>query len=439
MDFSSIDPKLAIEKIGSHAGGLTSDEVARRLEKYGQNLITKSDKFEFIRKLLSPFKSAFVLILILGGVISYITGHIPDTVIIFIVVLVNAVIEWGQQYSASKVLDKLKAYSTKHVQVRRSKKIITINSTELVPGDIVLISEGEKVPADGRLLSNRYLVIDESNLTGESMAVKKQTDMISGHPAIYEQKNMVFSSTLVQSGEGEFLVTATGNHTQLGKIAKLTETKKQPPIAKKINRLTLNLIIATSIGIGITVILGLLQGNSLEEMVRFAVALIVSVIPEGLPVTLTIIFLLGIQRMAKKNAFVRNLPAVETLGMITAIATDKTGTITKNELSISEIWSLDGDISEKDHTDIWLSVSHSNRDTHHSIEKIITNHTEKYREKPTEWKEFQSLPFKTSRRYTAVLWQKNKTYGVYIKGAPETVIEKCKLTSQEHKRIASTA
>ncbi|MEX0932090.1 MAG: HAD-IC family P-type ATPase [Candidatus Saccharimonadales bacterium] len=441
MDLSLLSPSKSLEKIKSGKKGLASGTAQKRLNHFGPNELTASTQKKFLSKLIQPFKSIFVLVLLAGAVISIITNHFADAIIILIVVFINAIIEWAQQYSASKVLETLKEYGAKKVKVRRvvngNPKTIEIDSRQLVPGDVVLLSEGEKVPADGRLLIANSLYINEAPLTGESLPVHKKTAALKNEKPVYEQTNMVFAGTLVQSGRGEFVVSATGNNTEIGRIAKLaTLEEKKPPIAKKVNSLTVRLVTATLAATAFTMALGVWRGSTMAEMLRFGVALLVSVIPEGLPITMTVIFLVGIQRMAKKKAFVRKLAAVETLGMVTVIATDKTGTLTHNQLAISETWGLEGRFELEDHQDSWLSVSHKHPDLHHPIEKNITEHTESYGKMPKDWKEIDDLPFETSRRFTVVLWnKKGNGYAVHIKGAPETILAACKVSPKEKGEI----
>lgn len=424
MDFSLQNQKELFKQLKTSRQGLSDEEAAERLSSGGKNEISTRGGRALLKRILSPFSSLFVIVLVVGGVISYFTGHQADAIIIAVVIGVNAVIEYIQDYSATKVLKSLKQYDAHSVKVRRGGKTLEIDSRQLVVGDIVFISEGEKVPADGRLTDCNDLEIDESALTGESLPVHKISTRLSKKVPIFEQKNMAFKGTLVQAGRGTMVITATGNDTQLGAIAELAGSDgKRAPIAGKIDRLTWRLVAITLVIAAGTILLGLIRGEGLADMVRFAIALIVSVIPEGLPVTLTIIFLLGIQRMAKRRAFVRKLPAVETLGMVTAVATDKTGTLTQNKLQIADTWDPDGKFDADDHNDIWLSVSHSHPDTRHTIERIITAYAEKFAN-PSDWQEVADLPFDTKRRFTVVLWQHkdSQRYVMYIKGAPETVI-----------------
>ncbi len=431
MEFCRLSVEESMALLKTNRQGLASAEVGNRQIRYGENLIRDRLKTPWWRLVLEPFTSAFVVVLGLGGMVSWAIGHRNDAAVIGLVILVNAIIEWFQRASAARVLASLRRYSAKVVRVRREGKVSEIDSVGLVPGDIMLLSEGEKIPADGRLLEAYDLRINESALTGESNVVAKNSARLNGQPLIYQQTNMVFTGTLVEFGQAEVLVTAIGDTTEFGRIAELAAKPSEPaPIIAKIKSLTLRLILG-SLGLSILAVgLGWLQGQDPLELLRFGVALMVSIIPEGLPVTLTIILLLGVRRMARKQAFVRNLPAVETLGMVTAIATDKTGTLTQNRMAIAEFWDLDGSLSTDDNTDLWLSVSHAHPDLIHPIEKLITQYSEG-RAAPGNWTEIASSGFDNQRRLTIVAWRKDQEFRVYVKGAPEAIIDDCDLSADQ--------
>ncbi|MBI4101227.1 HAD-IC family P-type ATPase [Candidatus Microgenomates bacterium] len=441
MDFSTLSVKQTLVKLNSDLDGLTAQEATSRLRQFGSNEVHQPPAVSLIKRILQPFASAFVIVLIVGGIVSLTIGNQADAIVIAVVVAANAVIEWSQQLSAAKILASLKRYEAKMVKVRRGGQVIELDARQLVPGDMVLLAEGEKVPADGRVIEATDLNVDESTLTGESLPVLKSIAPLKKDRPIYQQTSMLFAGTLIQSGRAAICVTATANQTQFGKIAKLaSQPPPPPPIVKKVKQLTLRLVATTLVIAAATILLGLARGNSLAEMLRFGVALIVAIIPEGLPVTLTIILLFGVMRMAKKQAFVRNLQAVETLGMVTAVATDKTGTLTYNQMGIATSWDLDGSLSSADNTDFWLSVSHRHPDLQHPLEKIITQYTQT-RKAPGAWTELEDLPFDLKRRFTVVLWQGparssgQAEYRLYIKGAPEVIIAACKLNRPQAFKI----
>lgn len=437
MNYYQLTQSSALKKLNSRLEGLNESEVSRRLATYGPNTITSSVKFSFLNKLIQPFRSAIIITLILGAILSAFIGNTSDTIIIAIIVAIAATIEWVQEFSASKVLESLKQFSVKQVHALRDGKQELVISSDIVPGDIVVLNEGEKIVADGRILDSADFSVNESALTGESMPITKQSHQINGQVQIYKRTNMVHAGTVVASGRCNYVVTATGNNSEIGKIATLATGKNlETPIAKKISKLTYKLVlIALAVGLT-TIAIGIARGNNLIDMLRFAVALIVSIVPEGLPVTLTVIMVIGIKRMAKRKAFVRNLAAVETLGMISAIATDKTGTLTENTIKIQEVWDIDGSLSASDHTDFWLSVSHRHPDLQHPIERIVTEFSEKLG-RVDSWQEISDLPFDTQRRYSIVAWKNNYLYRIYVKGALDAILPLC--TSMDRNKIEAKA
>ncbi|MBI3983748.1 cation-transporting P-type ATPase [Candidatus Microgenomates bacterium] len=435
MDFSQLSVEQTLRQLDTPAQGLSHHQAAERLHQHGPNDLKLGSRTSWLKQLLAPFANPFIVTLIIGGLISWFISHRVDATVIALIVIANALVEWGQRASATKVLNSLKEYGSHKVQVRRDDAVQEIDSRELVVGDLVLLREGEKVAADGRLITAADLSVDESSLTGESLPVNKHPAGLSRPNPIYQQTNMIWSGSLILGGRGEVCVTATGQQTQFGKIARLSlQTEEAPPIVRKIRRLTLGLVIAV-IGLGgLTFGLGLLRGIAAADMLRFIVALVVSVIPEGLPVTLTIILLLGVQRMAKKQALVRNLQAVETLGMVTTVVTDKTGTLTRSHLGIAEIWSPAGRLTMHDRRHLRLAVSGQHPDLVHPIEKLLTQYGLKQRP-PARWQEIADLPFSASRRWSAVLWQNSRNYRLYRKGAPETILADCQLDPPSRQRV----
>jgi P-type Ca2+ transporter type 2C len=409
-----------------NATGLTSSQAAKRLAKYGPNQLKQPWLGSFLKRLVAPLTSAFVLVLLVGAAVSYATGNRSDAVIIVVIVGIAAAIDWSQQYSASRILKSLNHFNTKIVKVRRNNKIAKLDSRQIVPGDVVLLNQGEKVPADGKVLNAHNLSVDESSLTGESLAVAKDT----------QQHDQLYSGCLIQSGRAEMSVTATGSQTKLNQIAALSAlASDKPPIDRKIRQLTYRLAMVALLLGGLVFAAGVWQGNGVVEMARFGIALVVAMIPEGLPVTLSVILMLGVKRIANQKALVRNLAAIETMGMVTAIATDKTGTLTQNQLGIGEMWDLDGRISREDNEDFWMCVSHRHPDLEHPIERLITEYVQSHL-KGTSWQETFDEPFDNTRRFSITGWQKDHLYRTYIKGAAEVVIERCRLTPNQQKLIS---
>ncbi|HQC15346.1 cation-translocating P-type ATPase, partial [Mesotoga prima] len=330
-----------IKELGSSSNeGLSGAKAKERIERYGLNELTEKNGRSAWKILLSQLKSVMVIILIVASVITAFVGELRDTIVILAIVALNTILGFTQEYRAEKAMAALKKMSVPRVKVRRDGKIVEINSTEIVPGDIVILEAGNIVPADMRLIEATNLKIQESALTGESEAVEKTTKPIEEeNPSLGDRKNMAYSGTVVTYGRGVGIVTATGMETELGKIAAMLQdtAETQTPLQKNIDQLGKILALIALGIVGVIFVMGLLRGEDLELMFMTAVSFAVAAVPEGLPTVVTIALALGAQRMLKKNALVRKLMAVETLGSVTVICSDKTGTITENRMKVTVV------------------------------------------------------------------------------------------------------
>ncbi|MFA6283464.1 MAG: HAD-IC family P-type ATPase, partial [Desulfurivibrionaceae bacterium] len=319
--------------------GLDRFAVEHRLEAFGPNAITaKKGQGPLIRFLLQ-FHQPLIYILIASGVITAFLQEWVDSGVIFGVVLVNAVIGYLQEAKAVNALAALARTMTTEATVLRQGEKRRIPATELVVGDIVFLQSGDKVPADMRLFQVRDLQIAEAALTGESAPVAKDHAQHGRETALADRRNMAYASTLVTYGQGTGMVTATGDETEVGRISQLISTAEalDTPLTRKISEFS-NVLLYVILGLAaLTIVVGLLRGQTFVDMFMAAVALAVGAIPEGLPAAVTITLAIGVSRMAKKRAIIRKLPAVETLGSTTVICTDKTGTLTENQMTVQEI------------------------------------------------------------------------------------------------------
>lgn len=327
--------------------GLSEEEAKIRLEKFGPNELKSIDSISPWKMFLSQFRDALIIILIIAALISGAVAVIQgtteewfDAIVIMIIVFLNAVFGFVQEYKAEKTLQALKQMAAPRVRVIRDGKEKEIPARELVPGDIILLSAGDKISADGRLIEAVNLKVNEAPLTGESVPVSKRADDILDKDAyLGERINMVFAGCTVEYGRGKAVVTETGMSTALGKIAKMVQGEAEmTPLQRKLGVLGKQLGLAVLIIAAVVFGVGLTQGVDILEMFLTAVSLAVAAIPEGLPAVVTISLALGVQRMVKRNALVRRLPAVESLGSATVICTDKTGTLTKGEMNVREIF-----------------------------------------------------------------------------------------------------
>jgi Ca2+-transporting ATPase len=318
--------------------GLSSSEAATRLEKYGLNeLVERGVKSPWLI-LWEQITEVMVVILIIAALVSVILGEVNDAIVIMAIVVLNAILGFTQEYRAEQAIAALKKLAVPTVKVRRDGQIEEISAREIVPGDIVFLEQGNKVSADGRLLESANLKIQEAALTGESEAVEKQTGVIEQEDLpLGDRRNMVYMGTVVTYGRGTMVVTATGMDTELGKIADMIqEVEREPtPLQKRLDDLGKKLAAAALGIIVLVIVLGRLRGEPWDILILTGISMAVAAVPEGLPAVVTITLALGSQRMLKREALIRKLPAVETLGSVTTICSDKTGTLTENRMTVT--------------------------------------------------------------------------------------------------------
>lgn len=334
------DVAQVLEELGATERGLRSEEVISRQNTYGRNELEEIKPDHPFIVFLSQFKDLLVIILIVAAVISMISGEMESTIVILAVITMNAILGTVQSIKAQKSLDALKQLSTPHSRVLRDGTLMEISSQELTVGDILFLEAGDVVGADGRILENHSLQVNESALTGEVESVHKQVDVIKGECGLGDQKNMVFSSGLVTYGRARVIVTAVGMKSEIGKIATLMNTaqERKTPLQKTLDDFSKKLSIAI-IGICILVFaLNVWQGNAIIDALMFAVALAVAAIPEALASIVTIVLAMGTSQMAKENAIIKNINSVESLGCVSVICSDKTGTLTQNKMTAQQVY-----------------------------------------------------------------------------------------------------
>ena len=346
--FHSKDIKYLFQQFKTSEKGLSRLESQKRLAQNGANEISKKKKTPVIIEFLKQFNSPLIYILVVAMVISFAFHHNVDGFVILAVILINATIGFVQERKAEKAIDALERLIVSYAKVFRNGETIKIPAKNLVTGDIILLEEGDKVPADARLIEIKNFKTQESSLTGESFPREKNLKVLSDSVPLGDRTNMVFMSTLVVSGQAKAVVVATANKTQIGKVATSIQeiTRPRMHFNNKVKQLAIQMAIFASIGAILTFLIGFFI-NKLEffDIFLFTIASLVSGIPEGLPAILIIVLAVGARRMAKRNAVIRHLPAVETLGVATIIATDKTGTLTQNSITVEKILTADGDFS----------------------------------------------------------------------------------------------
>ena len=435
--------------------GLTKEEVKKRQEKYGLNeLAAKKKKSTFV-KFLEQFKDFMIIVLIISAIISGIVGvmeegisGITDTVIILVVVIVNAIIGVIQENKAEKSLEALQKLSSHVAKVMRNGKLEVVQSRDLVPGDIVIIETGDYVPADLRILEAVNLKSQEAALTGESVPVEKMADKIADEKVgIGDRINMLFSSSLITYGRGKAVVVETGMNTEVGKIANIINSAEEvvTPLQAKLNKLGKTLgIVALLICLAIFGI-GLLYGKNIIDMFMTSVSLAVAAIPEGLPAVSTIVLAIGVQRMVKKNAIVKKLPAVETLGSATVICSDKTGTLTQNKMTVQKIYYNDKLFELKDFNRnlededlnklIYASmlcndtkISENKELTGDPTETALVDLGFKLNYESTLYGQYprvKEIPFDSDRKLMTTVHEANGKYIVYTKGGVDELLARC--------------
>lgn len=332
-----LSPQETLQELTTQESGLSVEVSKERLEKYGANALQKEEKKPFVEKLKDQFLDPMILILIAASLVSFYVGERLDASIIIAIVIVNAVLSLYQEGKAEEAIAALQKMSSPQAKVLRNGQVEYVDSEQLVPGDIVVLETGDIVPADLRLLTSSNLKIDESSLTGESVPVEKRADMTySNTVEIGDRENLAYSSTIVAYGRGQGIVVETGAHTEIGKIATSISTvdREQTPLQRKLAGLSKTLGILVIIICIVVLIVGLIHKHELLEMFMTSISLAVAAVPEGLPAIVTIVLSLGMGKMAEKNAIVKKLLAVETLGTTTVICSDKTGTLTQNEMTV---------------------------------------------------------------------------------------------------------
>ncbi|MEW5726488.1 MAG: HAD-IC family P-type ATPase [Pseudomonadota bacterium] len=332
----------ACERLGSSAEhGLAHDEAGRRLAEHGPNRLPEKKAKPAWRMFLEQFQNLLTIVLVAAGLLAGMIGDTTDMVVILVVVTFNACLGFYQEYRAEKILDALKGMLAQQSRVRRAGDKVEVPAEQLVPGDLVLLEAGDRVPADGRLTAAHGLEVDESTLTGESLSVTKATHALDdAEAALADRANLAFMNTVVTRGRGEMLVTATGPATEMGRIAGLLETalEGRTPLQDRLDQLGRRLAIIAGAVVAVIMVMGLVRGEPIVEVIMTAVALAVAAIPEGLPAVVTVTLAIGMYRMARRGAIVKRLAAVETLGSTTVICSDKTGTLTMNQMTATAGW-----------------------------------------------------------------------------------------------------
>ena len=465
-------PETIVKELESNIEtGLSSTQVQERQDKFGKNKLKEKKKKSLIRRFFEQFKDVMIIILIIASIVSFAIACIEknpkeffEPILILVIVIINAVMGVVQESKAEKALDALQNMSAPHARVLRDGKESVINADELVPGDIIILEAGDFVPADARLIKSSSLKSEESALTGESVPSEKNANArVRKDAPIGDRTNMIFSGCSITYGTATAIVTATGMNTQMGKIANLlaNEEEEQTPLQRKLARLGKYLGIVALVACAIIFVVGILNDVGVIEMFMTAVSLAVSAIPEGLPAIVTIVLSIGVQRMVKKNAIIRRLPAVETLGSASIICSDKTGTLTMNRMTLVEAY-----------VDNEKEVEQINDSNSNKVKKLLKYATlccdgsvvvEKTREKhigdPTEtaivsaalkngfakdelnakYPREATIPFDSDRKLMTTINKIDGKYYVIVKGAFDVMETRCISGNLDKARLVNEA
>ncbi len=433
--------------------GLTSQEAQRRLEQYGPNQLQGAEKESLVKRFLNQMRDPMIIVLLVAAALSLISSGFTDwadSIIILLIVVINAVISISQEDSANKALEALRNMSAPLAKVLRGGEIVRIGTDLLVPGDIIVLEAGDLVPADARILSSANLKADEAAMTGESVPVSKAAiETLPEDTGLGDRKNMVISSTVITNGRATCVVTATGMDTEVGRIANMLmgEEDGQTPLQKKMAEISKTLSILCLAVCAVMFLVGLLYQRPILEIFMTAVSLAVAAIPEGLAAVVTIVLALGVQRMVKRNAIIKKLPAVETLGCASVICSDKTGTLTQNKMTVVDVWT-----AEETQRPLALTIGCLCNDT------VLTydNDTFKTAGDPTEtafvdiaMKEgldknrleaamprVAELPFDSERKLMSTIHPLGGKFRIMVKGAPDVLLRRCLLEQEQLKNAA---
>ena len=427
--------------------GLKTEDLEKIREQYGQNILKEKEKKTALAIFLEQFKDFLVIILLVAASISFVSGNKESTIVILAVITLNAILGTVQHIKAEESLESLKKMSSAKAKVMRDGKKLEIDSSELVPGDLVFIEAGDVVPSDARILESHSLMVNESSLTGESESVEKTTEIFENDKlTIGDQKNMVFSGSLVTYGRGQILVTATGLKTELGKIASLLDETEEAatPLQISLEKFGKKLSIAIIVLCVIVFFMGVARGINTLDSLMFAVALAVAAIPEALGSIVTIVLAIGTQKMAKENAIVKRLHSVESLGCVSVICSDKTGTLTQNKMTVQHLYvdgktvpvdqiNLESDLEKTLLKSALLcsdAVNNNGQEIGDPTEVALINLGHKFNLKEIEIRDkytrLKELPFDSDRKMMSTLNLIQGEKHLITKGAPDIIIDKAK-------------
>lgn len=441
--------------------GLSDKEAERRLGLFGKNVLIQKNKKSKWKIFLSQFKNIMVILLLLVGVMSLVyaiftSGDFLEPIVILGTSLINCLMGYFQESKAEDALEKLKNYSSAKAKVKRGGDITEIDAKDLVRGDYIILEAGDKIPADARIVESYFAKCDESILTGESMSVDKTEETITKKALIAERTDMVYSGTILVAGKIEAVVTDTGMNTELGKIASTLDSKEEPitPLQVKVNKISTFISCVAAILVAFVLCYGLIMDYTLLNVVMLCISMIVASVPECLPIAITATLSIGVSQMAKKKSIVRNLAAIETLGATEVICTDKTGTLTTNQMEILKVYTNGNLIPLEDiknyqtFINIMLCCNNSTKDDDgkyrgDAVEVALNQYLEKQKidveTLQKKKKRVLELPFDSKRKMMSTIYEENDGKVIYTKGSLESLLPRCKSVLMDGKIKPLTA
>ena len=424
MNWYSLSAEEVLTQIGSSSKGLDDAAVQQKLQEFGKNELKGKKKVSALVIFIRQFLDVMILVLAVAAVISVFIGEVSDTIVIVVIIVLNAIIGFIQEYRAEKAIEALQKMAAPSSQVLRNGTIVEVPSSEIVPGDIVLLEAGNAIPADIRLLQVEALKTNEASLTGESQPIDKVTHPLEEKElSLGDRTNMVYKGTQVTSGHGKGVVVATGMKTELGNIAGMLDTAHSiTPLQKRLTQFSKRLTVIIIFLCIALFLIGYLRGEEFNRMLLTSISLAVAAIPEALPAVVTISLALGAKRLMKKNVLIRKLYAVETLGSVTYICSDKTGTLTKNDMVVQDVW-----VSDEQKREELLQAMSLNHDAKHKNGKLSGDPTEvamaEYANIHVDYERVREIPFDSERKAMTTIHQRGGHFWVITKGAAELIAD----------------
>ena len=447
MDWHTLDVKQVFEETNSSENGLSEKTVAERLQEYGPNELVEKAKKPPLIIFLDQFKDFMILVLIAAAIVSGVVGDLSDTIIILIIVILNAVVGFVQEYRAEKSMEALKKLAALHSQVVRDGKATTIDASNLVPGDLVVMEAGNVIPADIRLVETHSFRVNESALTGESVPVDKIHHAINEvELSLGDRLNMAYKTTLVTNGRAQGVVIATGMNTEIGKIASMLQVKESiTPLQKRMADFSRKLSYLVLLICVILFLAGVMRGEPAFKMLLLSISLAVAAIPEALPALITVCLSMGARRLVKKNALIRKLPAVETLGSVNFICSDKTGTLTLNKMKVVETLAANDQqflYDNKPALNLAIALNHDVKKSEDGeligdpTEIALTEYfvdtysREEIKKLRRQLERVEEIPFDSDRKMMTTAHQMDGKFLVVTKGAVESIVDRVADPSQ---------